>query len=500
MSRIFTINLIAFLCGAAIMVIELVGSRVIAPYLGTSTFVWTSIIGVILASLSIGYWLGGRVADKYADNRIVAYIIFIAALFVMWTAIGQDITGYIFSFTHNIRISTVFASVILFVPSTIALGMVSPMLAKLRIAHLETSGAAIGNLYAISTVGSIVGTFLGGFFLISYMGTTRIFIAVAVVLALTSFIAHRPDKTILGISRIVITVLLILALITMSRAGTVSATNTGLIADIDTRYSRYQIYDHADEKTGREQRLITNSLLVIQSGMYKDAPNELLFEYTRAFDLAEHFSPNYQRALLIGAGGYSYPKHFIIQHPDRHMDVVEIDHELEELSKKYLEYKPHSAVTSFFEDGRTFLNNTTSTYDVIFVDAYLSYFSIPFQLTTREAVERMHASLNERGIIAVNVIGPLEGERARLVHAIYATYKSVFPHVVLMTVDETEPSTKVQNILLVAFKDMVLPKLTSTKPEFSRYLRTVHMNYPTTGLVLTDEFAPVEHFAEQMLK
>lgn len=413
---------------------------------------------------------------------------------------GQDVTFYIYHLTRDIRIAAIISSAILFVPATVLLGMVSPILAKLRINDHESSGSAIGNLYAISTLGSIVGTFLGGFLLISYLGTTRILYSVAVVLILTSFLALSCKKTRFDIARYFFGIFFVFILVDMSNSHNPSTADQRISVDIDTRYSRYKIYDSIQEKTGRPVRYLTNSMLILQSGMFLDAPQELLFEYTQSFDLVEHFFPDYKTALLIGAGGYSYPKHFIVKHPDRHMDVVDIDPNLEEISEKYLNYSKHPAVTSFFEDGRTFLNYNTKKYDVIFVDAYLSYFSIPFQLTTQEAVQHMSDGLSEHGVVAVNVVGAFDSDRSRLLRSIYATYRSVFPRVILIPIEQEVASHDVQNILLVAFKSGDTINMKSKNPTFQNYLNAAHSNYDSTGLVFTDEFSPVELFVEQMIR
>jgi predicted membrane-bound spermidine synthase len=151
-----------FLCGAVVMVIELTGSRVLAPYLGTSLVVWTSLIGIILASLSLGYWWGGRVADRRPEARLLGRIILLAAVATAAIALTKSfVLGFLQSQGAGLHAAAVWSTLLLFAPPSVLLGMVAPFAVRLKIADTQTSGRTAGNLYAISTIGSIVGTFFG---------------------------------------------------------------------------------------------------------------------------------------------------------------------------------------------------------------------------------------------------------------------------------------------------------------------------------------------------
>ena len=171
----FLLEFVVFVCGVVVMIFEIVGSRILGPYLGTSIFVWTSLIGIILGSLSLGYWLGGIIADKKPSYVLLSWIILLAALFIGLTITGKDIVlrnlPVLFG---GIRTQSIIASLCLFAPTSILLGMVTPYAVKLKIKDIKTSGKTVGNLYAISTIGSIIGTFLAGFFLIPSFGSTNI--------------------------------------------------------------------------------------------------------------------------------------------------------------------------------------------------------------------------------------------------------------------------------------------------------------------------------------
>ena len=206
----YLLEIVVFICGADLMILEMVGSRVLAPYLGTSIYVWTSLIGVILGCLSLGYWTGGKLADKQANPRTLSSIIFLSAISITLVSFFKE---YLITHIQNIiindpRVITTVAALILFGPPSTLLGIVSPYAAKLRINSLSSSGSTVGTLYAISTIGSIVGTFLAGFFLIAFLGNTRILIVLAISLAGASFLLYSKDKALKIISLLIFIVYL----------------------------------------------------------------------------------------------------------------------------------------------------------------------------------------------------------------------------------------------------------------------------------------------------
>lgn len=187
----FTLEIVAFFCGAVVMAFEIVGSRMLGPYVGTSMFAWTSIIGVILLSLSIGYFWGGRIADMRPRADILSLFIFISALFIIITlVVKESVLEILLRSIDNIHIVSVIASLVLFAIPSILLGMVSPFAVRIKMKSLEKSGSTVGNLYAISTVGSIVGVFLAGFFLIPTLKITKILMLLAIVLISVSMLLN----------------------------------------------------------------------------------------------------------------------------------------------------------------------------------------------------------------------------------------------------------------------------------------------------------------------
>ncbi|MDO8482193.1 MAG: fused MFS/spermidine synthase, partial [bacterium] len=440
-------NIIAFTCGAVVMILELDGSRIIAPYLGTGTFVWTGLIGVILGSLSLGYWWGGKVADKSANFKTLAKILALAGLFVWSIAYLKNLLELSLFLPQSMIAATLIGTTFLFSPATILLGMITPYIARLKLDTLETSGKTIGTLYALSTLGSIIGTFLGGFLLISYLGSTKIITLLATtlfVLAAAAFFKNNSKDKVLIIGCI----LLALLAFTIKPSGSFSRQ---IILDTDTEYSRVWIFDGIDKASGRPARYLSNNTRGLQSGMFLDDPDELIFPYTRLFDLAAEMYPNFKKALMIGAGAYSYPKHFARTFPKSSLDVVEIDPELKKLAAEYFALKENPRVATFDEDGRIFLNRNKTRYDIILNDTFLSHLNIPYQLTTTEAIKKMSDALNAKGVVMTNIISAASGPSSHFLQAEYLTYKRIFPSVFLIKV-VSKSDTELQNIMLVALK------------------------------------------------
>ncbi len=170
----FILEITVFVCGALVMIYEIIGSRLLSPYIGASTYVWTSLIGVILGALSLGYWLGGKIADKRPEIKVLAFTLFLAGGLVSLTILLKDlILSAIAQMSFGLEIKSIAAALLLFAPASVLLGFVTPYAVKLKITTLDDAGKTVGRLYALSTVGSILGTFLAGFVLIPFVGSEK---------------------------------------------------------------------------------------------------------------------------------------------------------------------------------------------------------------------------------------------------------------------------------------------------------------------------------------
>lgn len=522
--------LVVFLNGAAIMVLEMAGARLLAPELGTSIVVWTSIIGVILASLSLGYWLGGRLADSVlrsngkkqnkegaANTRafaVLANLLMLAAICVFITAaLGVVIPGAISGLTSSLHLSTVLASLALFTLPSVLCGMVSPYAVRLGITSSDTSGAVIGRLNAVSTVGSIVGTFLGGFVLLSWFSTGSIIIGVALCLLATSALVRaRPllPKAVLG--------LLLIAAMTGNASYAKWVAETGFYNDnipitIDTSYSSMRVAKGMQH--GRNALLLLTDPGSAQSGMFEDDPAELMFDYTRYYGLGTAMKPDAKRILMLGGGGYSVPKWLLagrsgLAHDDFSLDVVELDPGMSQTAARYFKADlADKRLSVFHEDARTFVNRASRSvpqgqygpYDLIFADIFNSWYTVPFHVGTREAAQKIHSLLAEDGVYIMNIISAINGDNGRLLRSIRLAFLESFDHVEIFPVQQRYNGGLVQNVMLLASRSgrpLPDPEVQPLPPQVAALLQhrwvtpfpEAHNDVPA----LTDAFAPVERY------
>lgn len=463
------------------MILELVGSRLLAPFVGTSIVVWTSLIGIVLAALSIGYSYGGRLADKKPSPRLLSWIIFAAAILVsLISAIKLVLFGIMEGNSLDHGTQAVIISVILFGAPSVLLGMVSPFAAKLKTESVQKVGGTIGNLYAISTIGSIAGTFLSGFYLIATFPISQIVTGIALTLFICSLLLFKHSTRELFTK----TAILFLALLITFFLEN-SLTNPHVLT-INTKYNNVSVYETSFYQDQRPIRVMSLDGK-LDSAMYLDS-DELVFDYTKYYRLANAYNSDIKKILVIGGAGYSVPKDFLKKGVK--VDVVEIDPELTNLAEKYFHLNPEDQqLTIYHEDGRTFLNRQAGEqYDAIMLDAFKSY-SIPYQLTTTEAIQKMKQLLKPNGIVMANVIASVEGDKGQFLQAEYMTFKQSFPQVDLYLVTLPTSGESVQNLMLVGGS---INQTSSNDSEVTEYLSHKWAQPIPQKSVLTDDFAPVD--------
>lgn len=489
----FGLDAVVFICGAVVMIYEITGSRILAPFIGTSTYIWTSLIGVILAALSVGYWIGGRMADRRPDVKILATAIITAAGLIGLTIVVKDIVlSFLAAMPFGLEIKAVLAGLLLFAPASVALGFVTPYAVKLRMNSLGDAGKTVGRLYALSTVGSIAGTFTAGFVMIPFVGSVRTLYIISAVLVAASLLLVP-----FALSRRNASVLLLLGFGVLINEGSAYAMrHSAGLSDIDTQYSRVQVFRSVDPTTQKPITAMTFDPYSTQSAIFTDS-DELVFEYTKFYHLIRAIRPDFQRSLMIGGAGYSFPKAYLSSYPQATLDVVEIDPAMTKIAREHFRLKDDPRLNIFHEDGRAFLNRADSgIYDTVMMDAFGSLFSIPFQLTTREAVEHIHRILNDSGVVVFNLGSAIEGPASSFLQAEFRTYREVFPNVYLFKVRPERNNSDLQNLIVVACKSQCLPSGNTGDGLLDSLLaRQFHGEIPMTVPALTDELAPVERYS-----
>lgn len=466
---------IAFLTSAAVMTLEIVGARLIAPHFGTSTYVWTAMIGVILITLAVGFVLGGRLADRFDSTRILGAILMVASLTVLVMGLVQaSVLDIIAGWQLDLRVGAFVAALLLFGPPSLLVGMVSPHLAKIRVTSLDTTGRSIGKLEAAGALGSITGTFLCGYFLLGQFGSRSIVVGIAVLLLITSFLADSRSwrkQRLIGLPVVLL-------------AGFMSSVNPAIVlADVDTAYGRYRVVEQPYQGVLARKLLTDNSS--IQSAVPADGSETLVLSYVRKFQAITSTYKEPRRALVIGGGSYTFPVALAKAYPEIRVDVAEIDPKLVSLARQYFYYRDSPRVVIHHVDGRAYLNDNRQQYDLIYMDAFSSL-SPPFQLTTKEVANLTNNSLVNGGLLVTNLVGSYDNGSNQYLRATSATYKEVFPHTMLLQTDPTVSLKYRQNFMMLA----------SNSSDALASAREAFVNKPLRldagGLILSDDFAPVE--------
>ncbi len=507
------LEFVIFTNGALIMILEMVGARVMAPHLGTSVIVWTSLIGIVLACLALGAYLGGRFADKKLSCCILARILLMAGLGCVFTALGHRMVGaFVTENISNIYLAAVVASLALFALPSIFFGMVSPYIIRLRLADIKTSGTTIGRLYALSTAGSIIGTFLGGFVLISFFSSTYILLGTAVALVLLSLIVYTDSKK-LNIARV-------LLLLFISFSGFVNSyynqflTENGAPPPFETLYNNIRIFEgYTQEKD--HLRFMATDPLFSQSAMYVNEPTKLYFPYTQFYAMMVKLFSENQKILMLGGGGYSLPKWLLSEHhkysdSSLHLDVVELDSGMTDLAKSYFALKEDARMRIFHEDARRYINANNNKYDLVFVDVFNSYYSIPFHMATKEAVMKLRHAVRDDGALVMNIISAYKGDNSAILQGIYGALSQAFPKLYVFAISENTPLTEVQNFMILALteENQHIESIIENSKQNSylspgeikmlgmRVTEEISQDIPP----LSDEFSPIERYAQILLK
>ena len=427
--------LLVFVVGTGSLGAEIAAVRLLSPYFGASTIVWANTIGVVLVALSVGYWLGGRMADRNPHMRGLCLLALAAAGLLALVPFAADpLLGLAVDALDSISAGAFFGSLVavlvLVAVPVLLLGAVSPYAIRLAVSSVEEAGTVAGRLYALSTAGSLVGTLLSALLFIPLIGTRRTFLVFALAIAIMAVLGLRPVKR-YALAPAAIAVLIALPV----GALKAEASSGKVIYETDTEYQYARVIEspagkrYLELNEGQAQHSIYDPDTVLTDDVWD---GHLVLPF------AARSQPPKRVAILGNAAGTTsraYEKFF----PGTRVDGVEIDPELSEIGKRYFDMN-NPRLRLYHEDARPFLRRTDARYDVISVDAYRQPY-IPFYLTTREFFELTRDRLTPDGVLVVNAGHP-EGQD-ELEKVLTATMGEAFRYVVR---DPIEPT----NTLIVA--------------------------------------------------
>jgi len=431
---------VVFGSGAVLMALEIVGSRILAPYFGSSVYVWGSLISIFLAALSLGYYLGGVAADRWPRPGVLALTLGTAGILILLLpVVARPILEAFSAWDLGPRSSPLLASVALFALPSILMGATSPFAIKLAATNLATVGNTAGILYAISTAGSIVGTLLTAFVLIPAMGVRAILYTLGVSLVVFSGLMRwRAAQSM----RAAATVAVLTLALAWPAVAQVSCGETRIVFERDTVYHRIKV---AEDNCYRWLHFDRSR----QGGMFLSDPRESPLRYPDYFLLAWLFNPNIKKVLVVGLGSGSVPKRVISDFPGVQVDSIELDPVVVDVARRYFSLRDDPRHRIFVQDGRQYIRRTDTTYDLIVMDAYHAE-GVPFHLVTREFFQQVKTKLAPGGIVAANIVGFLGGSNSKLFKAIYKTYAAEYSGLYLFPVNfqYDKDETNVRTIIL----------------------------------------------------
>ncbi|MFN8179001.1 MAG: fused MFS/spermidine synthase [bacterium] len=487
-------NLIVFVSSACIMILELVAGRILAPQVGVSLYTWTTVIGIVLAGISLGNYAGGRLADRRASLRLLGGL-FLAASLTCACVLVVDVRGRLTPFDWPILWEILVRTTALFFLPCALLGMISPIVIKLAVRDLAKTGSTVGRIYAAGTVGSIVGTFATGFVLIAWIGTYAIVLGLAAVLAAMGSIFLLAGRW----------VSLPLAAIVAVGGYSLAARDGWARADCYRETNYYSIRIKPDSYRGEPMVTLILDRLVHSTASLAH-PTRLAYEYTQVYAevAADHAQKHDRlRTLSIGGGGYAFPRYLEAVYPASDVEVIEIDPGVTQVAYEVMGLRRDTRIVTYNEDARLYLaREPGARYDLIMNDA-CNHYSIPYHLTTKEFDDRVHAWLAEDGVYMVNL---MDVPTAGLVRAFVLTLQQTFRYVYLLP---TAPGWRAmpRSTFVVLASDAPLDRKAFAKidagdgdPIVARQLFTDDqlrelMDAGGPRIVLTDRYAPVEQLS-----
>ena len=510
--------LVVFIASFCTLVIELVAGRILAPYVGVSLYTWTSIIGVVLAGISAGAYAGGWLADRRPAPSTLGWLLLASGLTALLIGPAADLLaadgGLLTSagIARTLLQRVVLLSTILFFLPAFFLGMISPVAVKLAVRDLESAGRVVGKIYAFSTLGSIAGTFVTGFYLVAAFGTRNTLLGVGITLILAALLLGD----LLGrVGRVAVTVFaLTFAALTafaprtleppFQRAKHGLATEAGVVHFEESQYYTIRVEETVRDDGGGPLQSLHLDHLVHSYSDLRD-PSYLAYGYQHIFNEAIRWKAREYGAfelLFVGGGGYTLPRLTELTHPGANIDVVEIDPAVTRVAQRYFGLGRDTRINTINEDARWFVTRARGEYDLVVIDAF-NDLSVPYHLTTGEFTQRLRDRLAPDGAIVANVIDNFD--RGRFLASYVRTLQAVFgeENVALLLESEEDASDMQSTYVVVASR--ALPRMLSAmygeRTLGDPVVAHGHLYPPdklrayarSRGIVLTDDYAPVDN-------
>lgn len=483
------VRISAFVAGFALMVVELIATRLMAPYVGSSIYTWTSVIGVILLGMAVGNYIGGAYVDRHGSRKTLSVLL-------VGTAVTTFISPLLSYFSPMLVLSSlplvviiVSLTMLLFFVPAVFFGTLYPAILKLYLEDVASTGAKSGQLSALWSLGSIVGTFLTGFYFIGHIGSVTTVLLIAILLMGNAVVVYPLRK------KIVIGIGMLFVLIgTMTYIMHLFTDERGKVYAAESDYYKIQVVDMETKEKGPVRALF----LDFDSHSVEGTNGQRLDLYPEIYPVFGTMSNTIHDVLVLGGGAYTLSKNIVDHYKGSNVTTVELDPKVRDVAEEYFNAKKYPIKTEV-SDGRVFLERTNKTYDFIFSDAYNSFISVPWHMATKEFDELAKDHLNKDGIYALNFTAARKGDGSDFFESMEKTFGSVFGDYYVFAYGKSayEP----QNIILVGSKNGKLPDIETTRKKIAQgengiflsarlieHTKDIADDIP----ILTDGYAPVE--------
>jgi spermidine synthase len=503
----FGLLLSVTLTGMAVLIIEITATRMLAPFFGNSIFTISSVIGIVLAALGVGYYLGGLLSDRRPSAVWFFSLIVIAGFSVLLLQFLNAVLLPGIAYSLSLINGPLIISLLMFFLPALFLAMLSPFAITLLHACEADKGVgkAAGSVFFWSTLGSIAGSLGTGFVLIPHWGIGNIVVGVGLVLVLLGGLGLLMTRKLPKIVPVGVALLGLISGIALRHDA--MADGRSVVFAADGLYERIVIRDIP--LRGRTARVLLQDRNV-SGGLYLD-DGSMAFDYTKYFDLYRLFIPELKTALAIGGGAYNVPRSILHDSPRAIVDVAEIDPSLHALALRYFDLPDDARLRNHVIDGRRFLHDTAERYDLIFSDAYRSFISAPPQFATVEFFRLAKGRLKENGVLIANFYGSLAPDTRWTIYSMFRTMRAAFPQVYVIAT-ASSGSEELQNFIFIGHNapspdtrtdlrraaaiKFAHPMLKDIAALELRAADAVLDAYP----VLTDDFAPVEYYAANAIR
>jgi len=484
---------VIFLSSALVLVLEMVAARLIAPFVGVSLYSWTAIIGTVLAGLSIGNWIGGVMADRDASQRAAGFVLLAAAVSAfLILLILPRIAGPIQTSDMSLAGSSLALTMALFFLPALLLGIVTPLLTTLALQHSERTGHIIGMMHALAALGSILGTFATGFWLVQWFGSRNLVLASAIALAILSVPLLRKAH-VLGAA----TGLVLLLILVQSPLGYANP------CDEESRYFCMRVVDaNAEVPYGEARALILDHLK--HSTNHREDPELIAAPYLHLIDqLGRRHTQTMERPawFFAGGGAYTLPRAVNVYQPDARIVVAEIDPAVTDIAREKL-YIDTSGMEVIHEDARVALSKQPEgIFDVIVGDVFHDI-SVPYHPLTREFAALVKSRLRPDGLYLMNLVDGFPD--AKLLKSLYKTMRQEFDHVDIWLDHVSDEPTRMTYIVSAHNNSDPMPERIADN-RFGRQWINITEPALSAGTdmddlpLLTDDYVPVERLLAELL-